>query len=103
MRRFPSEQALVAAYWRKLARSAGAGSRTRNRVSASHAVALQRRARRAAARLKTDGAALRPRGPVAHFRTYGKATKETLRRRHRRIKNSANGERLIHEKRNGKG
>jgi hypothetical protein len=34
MRRFPSEKALVTAYWRKLARSNGAARKSRNGVFA---------------------------------------------------------------------
>jgi hypothetical protein len=36
MRSFPSEKALVTAYWRKLARSAGAVRKSRRRVFAEH-------------------------------------------------------------------
>jgi hypothetical protein len=37
MRNFPSEKALVKAYWRKLARSIGAARQSRSRVVAKHA------------------------------------------------------------------
>jgi hypothetical protein len=36
MRNFPSQEALVAAYWRKLARSNGATHKSRSRVFARH-------------------------------------------------------------------
>jgi len=45
MRNLPSERALVAAYWRKLARFVRAGFRTRSCVSAQRAVALPSRTR----------------------------------------------------------
>ena len=43
MRRFPTEEELVAAYWRKLARSIGAAYKRRGRALARHAArALQK-------------------------------------------------------------
>ncbi len=73
MRNFPTEKALVAAYWRKLASSVGAAYKSRGRASvrpAAHALrGHQRRTSRPASRVygaaKSRAAAAL--GPHPHF------------------------------------
>lgn len=53
MRTFPTREALVAAYWLKLASSDGVPHKSRRRVFARHAVTLRRRVRRLTRVLQT--------------------------------------------------
>jgi len=53
MRTFPAEEALVIAYWRRLASAVRAARKSRGRASARHAAVLRTQARRSAHRLQT--------------------------------------------------
>jgi hypothetical protein len=55
MRNFPSQEALVAAYWRKLARSIGAAHSGRGRVSVRRAAGTLRTRQRRASRRSSRG------------------------------------------------
>jgi len=57
MRSFPSEKALVTAYWRKLARSNGAAHKARSRFSAEHPVRRLRARHHGVSRRRTGVAA----------------------------------------------